>query len=207
MNKRVMWAAAALIAVGIPAAVSAQTAGEKPSVVAAPRAAAVNVPKLPSDFVIGAEDVIGVLFWRDQDMSGDVTVRPDGMITLPLVGDIRAAGLRTDQLKAEVEQAAGKFITEPNVTILVRQINSRKVYITGEVSKPGAYPMTADRSVMQIIAMAGGLTEYADSNNIMILRTENGKQRSYKFHYKDVLRGKALPQNIQLQPGDTVVVP
>ena len=194
-------------AMGAPLALSAQTVSEKPSAAKPAPAAAASVSQIPADFVLGPEDVIGILFWREADMSGDLTVRPDGMITLPLIGDIKAAGLRTDLLKAQIEKAATKFITDPNVTIVVRQINSRKVFITGEVSKPGAYPMTADRSVIQLIAVAGGLTEYADGNNIMILRTENGKQKSFKFHYRDVLRGKALPQNIQLQPGDTVVVP
>ena len=161
----------------------------------------------PEGYVIGPEDVLGVLFWREQEMSGDVPVRPDGMITLPLVGDVKAAGLTTHTLKAEVEKVAAKLITDPNVTITVRQINSKKVFITGQVATPGAYPLTGPRTVLQLIALAGGLLEYADSNNITTLRTVNGKQISYKFRYKDVSRGKALEQNIELQPGDTVVVP
>jgi len=110
-------------------------------------------------------------------------------------------------LKAVIEKAATKFITEPTVTVVVRQINSRKVFITGEVTTPGAYPLIGPRTVMQLIALAGGLTEYADSNAITVMRLDNGRQRSYRFHYKDVARGKALAQNILLQPGDTVVVP
>jgi polysaccharide export outer membrane protein len=98
-------------------------------------------------------------------------------------------------------------LTDPNVTVIVRQINSRKVFITGQVATPGVYPLTGPRTVMQLIALAGGLLEYADSNNITTLRTVDGRQVSYKFRYKDVARGKALSQNIELQPGDVVVVP
>lgn len=162
---------------------------------------------VPKGFLIGPEDVLAVHFWRDQEMSGDVTVRPDGMITLPLVGDIRAAGLTTESLKVQIEQAASRLLTEPNVTVAVKEINSRKVFITGEVGKPGPYPLSGPRTVMQLIAVAGGLLEYADKDNIVVLRTIDGQQKSYKFRYSDVSRGKGLEQNIELQPGDTVVVP
>jgi polysaccharide export outer membrane protein len=166
-----------------------------------------TAPTLPSDYVIGPEDVIGVIFWREPDMSGDVPVRPDGMITLPLLREVRAAGLRPEELRELLEKAAIKFFTEPNVSVVVRQINSRKIFIVGEVATPGAYPLTGPRTVMQAIALAGGLNEFADSANITIMRMENGRQRSFKFSYKDVARGKALAQNIALQPGDTIVVP
>ena len=162
---------------------------------------------VPKGFLIGPEDVLAVHFWRDQEMSGDVTVRPDGMITLPLVGDIRAAGLSPELLKDEIEKAASRLLTEPNVTVAVKEINSRKVFITGEVGKPGPYPLSGPRTVMQLIAIAGGVLEYADKDNILVLRTINGQQKSYKFRYSDVSRGKGLEQNIELQPGDTVVVP
>ena len=162
---------------------------------------------VPKGFLIGPEDVLAVHFWRDQEMSGDVTVRPDGMITLPLVGDIRAAGLTTELLRDQIEKAASRLLTEPNVTVAVKEINSRKVFITGEVGKPGPYPLSGPRTVMQIIAVAGGLLEYADKDNIVVLRTIDGQQKSYKFRYSDVSRGKGLEQNIELQPGDTVVVP
>jgi polysaccharide export outer membrane protein len=174
---------------------------------AAATTTAAVAPTLPSDYVIGAEDVLGILFWREQEMSGDTTVRPDGMITLPLIGDVRAAGYRPDELKAILQKATAKYLTEPNVTVIVRTINSRKVFITGEVTKPGAYQLTGPQTVMQLIATAGGLTEYADANAITVMRTENGRQRSFPFRYKDVAKGKALAQNIQLLPGDTVVVP
>jgi polysaccharide export outer membrane protein len=178
-----------------PAAAPSSAAGSAPAVVVSP------------DYVIGPEDVLGVLFWREQDMSGDVQVRPDGMITLPLIGDMAAAGLRPDALKAQIEEAAARFLTEPNASVVVRAINSRKVFITGEIVKPGEYPLTAPRTVMQLIALAGGLNEYADANNIIVMRMENGAQRSFKFRCKDVAKGRGLEQNVMLLPGDTVVVP
>jgi polysaccharide export outer membrane protein len=163
--------------------------------------------QVPNEYVIGPEDVLGINFWRDTDMTGDVTVRPDGRITLPLIGDITAAGLTPEQLKSEITKAASKLIEDPSVTVIVRAINSRKVFITGQVATPNAYPLTRDLSVMQLITLAGGLTEFADKKNITVLRTENGQQRVFKFNYSDVSKGKGLSQNIVLKPGDTVVVP
>jgi polysaccharide export outer membrane protein len=171
---------------------------------AAPGADGVAVPPA---YVIGAEDVLGVLVWREPEMSGDVTVRPDGIITLPLIGELVAAGLQPGALRDQIQSAAARYLTDAKVMVVVRQVHSRKVFITGEVATPGAYPLAGPRNVMQLIALAGGLTEFADANNITIMRTENGRQRSFKFHYKDVARGKALAENLLLQPGDTVVVP
>ena len=161
---------------------------------------------VPPGYLIGAEDVLGVLFWREKDISGDVIVRPDGKITLPLLNDVQAAGLTTDQLRAALTEAAAKYVEDPNVTVVVRQINSRRVFITGQINKPGPYPLSPGLTVMQLIATAGGLTEFADSKNILIMRTENGKQIAYRFNYKEVLEGKKLQQNIELKPGDTVAV-
>jgi polysaccharide biosynthesis/export protein len=194
-----------LVALGAAAPASAQDARNTASRTTT-TAATVSMA-LPPDYTIGAEDVLGVMFWREQEMSGDVTVRPDGMITLPLLGDIKAAGSRPDALRDQITQAASKYLTDVNVTVVVRQINSRKVFITGQVTTPGAYPLSGPRTVMQLIAMAGGLTEYADGENISIMRQEQAKTRSMKFNYKDVTKGKKLEQNVLLQPGDTIVVP
>jgi polysaccharide export outer membrane protein len=160
-----------------------------------------------TDFVIGPEDVLGILFWREADFSGDFAVRPDGRITLPLIGDIVAAGIAPSALKEQIQAAAAKYLTEPNVTVVVRQINSRKVFITGEVARPGSYPLTGPRTVMQLISLAGGLTEFAKTDGISILRQEEGRTRAFTFNYKDVAQGRSVHQNIQLQPGDTIVVP
>jgi polysaccharide export outer membrane protein len=164
------------------------------------------VPVDPS-FVIGPEDVLGILFWREADVSGDVTVRPDGRVTLPLIGDITAAGVTPSALRDQIQAAFAKYLTDPNVTVVVRQINSRKVYITGEVIRPGAYPLTGPRTVMQLISLAGGVTQFAKSDSISILRPEQGKTRAFVFNYQDVAQGRNVQQNIQLQPGDTIVVP
>lgn len=162
---------------------------------------------IPANYTIGPEDVLGVVFWREPEVSGDVTVRPDGRITLPLIGEILAQGLRPETLRDRIQAAAGKYISDANVSVVVRQINSRKVFITGRVNSPGTFSLAGPRNVMQLIALAGGLTDYADAKNITIMRDEGGRSRSFKFNYKDVAKGKKLEQNITLEPGDTVVVP
>lgn len=161
----------------------------------------------PADYLIGADDLLTVFFWREKEMSGDVAVRPDGRISLPLINDIQAAGLTPAQLRLNITEAAGKYIDDPTVTVVVKTINSRKVFITGQIAKPGAYPLMAPTLVMQMITLAGGVLEYADQENIGILRSVNGKQTRLRFNYKDVARGKRLEQNIELKPGDTIVVP
>jgi polysaccharide export outer membrane protein len=161
----------------------------------------------PTDYVIGPDDLLGIVFWRDADMTQDVTVRPDGLITLPLLSDIKAAGLKPEELRDQIQKAAVKFIADPNVTVVVRQINSRNAFITGEVARPGPYPISGQMTVLQLIAVAGGLSEYADRKNITITRSLAGKVETLKFNYQDVARGKNLAQNIVLRPGDTVVVP
>jgi polysaccharide biosynthesis/export protein len=186
----------------VPQSASAQA---RPAVPPAPRvepAAAV-----PTGYKIGPEDVLGIVFWREAEMNGDVTVRPDGRITVPLIGELVAEGMTPEALRDQIQAAAGKYISAANVSVVVRAINSRKVFITGRVTTPGTYPLVGPRSVMQVIALAGGLNEYADAKNITVLRTQNGRSQTFKFNYKDVARGKKLEQNIMLEPGDTIVVP
>jgi polysaccharide export outer membrane protein len=148
-----------------------------------------------------------VKFWKDNDMSADVVVRPDGLITLPLINDMRAAGLTPEQLRAKVMQAATKFVEAPNVQVYVRDIKSRQVFITGMINRSAPYPLIGPMNVMQLISMAGGLQDFADGKNIVIIRTENGEPVSYRFNYNEVVKRKNLKQNIELKPGDTVVVP
>lgn len=167
---------------------------------------AAGVP-LPSGYVIGPDDVLSIVFWRDKDLSGDVRVRPDGKISVPLLNDVHAAGLTPEQLRVQLSDSAKKFVQEPSATVIVKEINSRHVFITGNVSKPGTYPLNGDMNVLQLIAMAGGLLEYADAKNVVVIRQEGGQQRHHKFNYKDVIRQKRPEQNIALKPGDTVVVP
>jgi polysaccharide biosynthesis/export protein len=159
----------------------------------------------PADFVIGREDVLSIVFWRNKDMSTEVTVRPDGKISLPLLNDVQAAGLTPADLCARLAIESKRFFENPNVTVVVKQINSRKVYITGQIVKPGPYALAAPTTVLQLIAMAGGLKDFAERKNIMVVRHENGQRSSFLFNYKEI--GRNLQQDIELKPGDTVVVP
>jgi polysaccharide export outer membrane protein len=181
-----------------------QSAPAAAAAAAAPRA---TDPALPPGYVIGTDDLLSIVYWKDKDMSADAQVRPDGRIALPLINEVQAAGLTPDELRIRILEESKKYMEDANVTVVVRQINSRKVFITGEVNRPGPYPLTSTLTVMQLIANAGGLREYADSKKIVIMRTERGKPVSLKFNYKDVTSGKNLHQNIELKPGDTVVVP
>jgi polysaccharide export outer membrane protein len=186
---------------------SPPTQGVRPDAPAPTEPVASGVP-VPAEYVIGPSDVLGINFWRDAEMTGDVTVRPDGRITLPLIGDLNALGLTPGQLKSEITKAASNLIKDLSVTVIVRAINSRRVFVTGRVENPGAYPLTGPPlTVMQAIALAGGLTEYADRKNITIIRTEKGRVSTLTFNYSEVSKGRNVSQNILLQPGDTVVVP
>jgi polysaccharide biosynthesis/export protein len=163
---------------------------------------------LPSGYVIGPDDVLLVRYWRNDDMSAEVTVRPDGLISLPLLNELQAGGLTPEQLREKVSKSAMKFLEEaPTVAVVVKAINSRKVYVTGMVAKPGYYQLTGAMTVVQLLATAGGIQEFADSKNISIVRNENGRQVAYAFNYKDFLKRRNLKQNIELKPGDTIVVP
>jgi polysaccharide biosynthesis/export protein len=192
-----------LLALAAPALAQAP-APPAAAVAAAPRA---TDPVVPPGYVIGADDVLSIVYWKDKDMSAEAQVRPDGRIALPLINEVQAAGLTPEQLRQRITEESKKYMEDANITVVVRQINSRKAFITGEVNKPGPYQLTSPTSVLQLIAMAGGLREYANSKRIVIMRAENGKQVSLPFNYKDVVGGKNLNQNIQLKPGDTVVVP
>jgi len=158
--------------------------------------------------------VLGILVWRDQEVSGDVTVRPDGMISLPLIRDVKAAGLTPAELADRIQTAVREFVTDASVTVVMRQMNSRKVFITGEVARPGAYPLASSMTVMQLIAIAGGLNEWANGEDILVMRSESagmvrpaGEPVTFRLNYKELTQRRNLKQNIQLKPGDTVVVP
>jgi polysaccharide export outer membrane protein len=162
---------------------------------------------MPPGYTIGADDQLTIVFWREKDLSADVVVRPDGMISLPLLNDIRADGLTPEQLRVSLTTAASKFVEEPTVTVVVKAINSRKVFITGPVGKPGPYALGGPTTVLQLIAMAGGLGEFANKEKITVIRTEGGKSMALPFNYKEVVVGRRLQQNVELKPGDIVAVP
>jgi polysaccharide export outer membrane protein len=185
----------------------AATAQSMPATAAAAVAPRATDPVVPAGYLIGTDDVLSIVFWKDKDMSAEAQVRPDGRIALPLINEVQAAGLTPEQLRERITEESKKFMEDASVTVVVRQINSRKAFITGEIYKPGTYPLTSPTTVMQLIAMAGGLREYANAKKIVIMRTENGKPTSLPFNYKDIVEGKNLQQNIELKPGDTVIVP
>jgi len=196
-----------------PPSPPAQVKPEVPQKPAAPLPGGAQQPQTPQgvvpppDYVIGPDDQLSIVFWSEKNMSSDVVVRPDGKISLPLVNDVQAAGLTPEQLRQSLAQAASKYIEDTTVAVVVKQINSLRVYITGLVAKPGPYHLTSGLTVLQLIAVAGGLAEWADKSHIKIMRTENGRPVSYRFNYKEVLEGKNLKQNLELKPGDTVIVP
>lgn len=158
-------------------------------------------------YKIGPQDVLDIDVWKEKELTRTVEVRPDGRISLPLLNDIPASGLTPMQLAANITDGLKKFITDPQVTVIVKQINSQRVYILGEVNKPGAYPLLPGMNVLQALSAAGGFTMFANTKKIYVLRQQNGKQKKFSFNYKDVISGKHVNENIVLQPGDQIMVP
>lgn len=199
---------ALMVIVALAPAVSAQQNQARPATPATRAASATTLAaNLPPNYVIGPDDVLGIVFWGDEGLTGDVVVRPDGKISVPLLHDIQAAGLTPEALRDSLMKAGSRYLESPNATVVVRQINSRKVFITGRVQRSGPYVLTAPTTVLQLIALSGGLTDWAQEDQIVVMRNENGRQVRFKFNYNDVREGKKLQQNIMLEPGDTVVVP
>ena len=170
-------------------------------------AAGATEVQAPSGYVIGAGDVLGIKFWQQVELSGDVVVRPDGMISVPLLNDVHAAGQTPQQLSQQISTVAKRWVQDPNVTVIIRQINSRSVFITGRVAHAGKYPLNGATTILQLIAMAGGLSEWADGENVTLMRNERTGFVTRRFNYKDVIARKNLDQNVELLPGDTVIVP
>ena len=160
-----------------------------------------------AEYKIGPQDILRVDVWKEPEISRTVPVRPDGRISLPLLNDVQAVGLTPMQLAAVVAEGFKKYITSPQVTVSVTEINSRRVYVTGEVTRAGAFPLLPNMTVLQALSSSGGFTQFARVKNIYVLRLEEGKQVKHPFNYKDVVSGKRPEQNIQLQPGDVIVVP
>ncbi len=157
----------------------------------------------PHAYIIGAEDVISIRVWREPENSGNFTVRPDGKVSVPLVGEIQAAGLTPEQLSESIAASLERVMVHPEVTVGVEKVNSKKYYIQGEVIKPGAYPLVIPTTILEALVNAGGFREFANTNKIVILR---GSER-LKFNYHQVTHGKNMAQNILLKPGDQIIVP
>jgi polysaccharide export outer membrane protein len=171
------------------------------------QASSANTVATDPDYKIGPQDMLRVDVWKEPDISRTVPVRPDGKITLPLVNDVQASGLTPTQLAAKIAEGLKKYITSPQVTVGVTEINSRRIFVSGEVAHPGAFPLFPNMTVLQALSSAGGFTQFAREKKIYILRMENGRQVKHPFNYKDAISGKNVEQNILLEGGDIIVVP
>jgi polysaccharide biosynthesis/export protein len=158
------------------------------------------------DYIIGADDMLHISVWKEGDLTETLPVRPDGKISMPLLGDVVAAGMTPIELGDSITQKLKKYIADPRVTVVVTAMNSRRVFVTGEVTHTGAMPLLPHMTVLQALA-AAGFTQFANTKGIYLLRTENGKQVKLPFNYKEVVKGLRPEENIPLKPGDTIVVP
>ena len=159
------------------------------------------------NYSIAPEDVLTIDVWKEPEISRTVPVRRDGKISLPLLNDLQAAGLTPTQLGAEIVEKLRATIVHPQVTVIVAQMSSPRIYILGQVTRGGAYPLVPDMTVMQALSIAGGFTPYANLKKIYVMRTENGSDKIFPMNYKEVIGGRKPEQNIRLKPGDTIVVP
>jgi polysaccharide export outer membrane protein len=164
------------------------------------------VPQASPTYVIGADDTLYVNVWKEPDLTATLPVRADGMISLPLLNDVQASGLTPMQLAASITEKLKKYVADPRVTVTVTQMNSQRVYVTGEVAHSGAMTLTPDMTVLQALSSAG-FTQFANTKGIYVLRSENGTQKKYPVNYKKVVKGEDSASNILLKPGDTIVVP
>jgi polysaccharide biosynthesis/export protein len=159
------------------------------------------------NYSIAPEDVLTIDVWKEPEISRTVPVRRDGKISLPLLNDLQAAGLTPTQLVAEIVEKLRATIVHPQVTVIVAQMSSLRIYILGQVTRAGAYPLVPDMTVMQALSIAGGFTPYANLKKIYVMRSENGASKIFPMNYKEVVSGHKPQQNIPLKPGDTIVVP
>jgi polysaccharide export outer membrane protein len=157
-------------------------------------------------YVIGAADVLLISVWKEPDLTATLPVRPDGMISVPLLNDVQAAGLTPMQLAGSLRDKLKKFVADPRVTVVVSQMNSQRIYVTGEVRHTGAMPLLPGMTVLQALA-SSGLTQFANTKAIYVLRSDQGKQQRFPVNYKSLLKGESSNRNILLRPGDTIVVP
>jgi polysaccharide export outer membrane protein len=172
---------------------------------AAPTAS--QVPVNDAGYKIGAQDVLRIDVWKEDQLSRIVPVRPDGKVTLPLLNDLQAVGLTPMQLADVISEGLKKYVNNPQVTVTITEINSRRIYVTGEVARAGAFPLLPNMTVLQALSSSGGFTQFARTKKIYVVRVEDGKQVKLPFNYKEVVDGKKPEQNILLQPGDVIVVP
>jgi len=163
-------------------------------------------PPPPVPYVIGIDDILHIAVWKEPDLTTTLPVRSDGMISLPLLNDVQAAGLTPMELAALLTQKLKKYVANPNVTVLVTQTNSQRIYVIGEVLRTGPMSLVHNMTVLQALATAG-FTQFANTKGIYVLRVDSSQEKKLPFNYKQVIKGEAASQNIFLQPGDTIVVP
>lgn len=211
--------AASMVFVGAHQARSAQKAAVTPSSPAnatpirtaandaKPAATSAAVAANDPDYKIGPLDILRIDVWKEADISRLAPVRPDGKISLPLLNDVQAAGLTALQLSTAITNGLKEYITNPQVTVSVNEINSRRVFVTGEVLRSGALPLLPNMTVLQALSSAGGFTPFARLKKIYVLRVEGGQKVKHSFDYKEVLKGNKQEQDIPLQPGDVIVIP
>ncbi len=159
------------------------------------------------DYVIGPEDILYIHVWKEDHLSRTVPVRTDGKISIPLIDEIQAAGLTPLQLKGVLTQKLKEFVDNPNITVIVSEANSFKVYISGQVKSPGVYRLRSEISMLEFIPMAGGFTDWANQKKILVIRKENGREKRIIVNYKKIVKGKDPSSNILLKPGDSIIVP
>jgi len=174
-----------------------------PRVTATTAASATDDP----DYQIGPGDKLNISVWKEPDLSGTVPVRPDGKVSLPLLSDVQAAGITPVKLAGTITERLRQYLTDPRVTVIVTEANSRRVYLIGEVVHPGAIPMLPNMTLLQALSTSGGFSQFAKIKKMYVLRTDNGKQVKLPVNYKAAISGQAPDQNIALRPGDTIVVP
>jgi polysaccharide biosynthesis/export protein len=208
MNKIATCACLVLIgcaATGMLAQDDGDPAPPRPAQASAPRATSSSA-QTQSDYVIGPDDTLHISVWKEPDLSATLPVRPDGKISLPLLNDVPAAGLTPMELADAITLKLKKYVADPRVTVVVTAMNSRRVFVTGEVTHPGAMALLPNMTILQALSSAG-FTQFANLKRIYLLRAENGRQVKIPFNYKEVVKGDHPEQNILLRPGDTLVVP
>jgi polysaccharide biosynthesis/export protein len=203
----VFFSAFAFFALGSSAQEPPANSQAAPPASAASAAPAQSKSANEAEYKIGPQDTIRIDVWKEAELTRTIPVRPDGKISLPLLNDVQAAGLTSEELAAALREGLKKYINNPQVTVTVTEINSRRVFVTGEVTRPGAVPLLPNMTVLQALSSCGGFTQFARTKNIYVLRQESGKQVKHPFNYKEVISGKKPEDDIQLLAGDVIVVP
>ena len=201
MNRQIEWAIGFLLTLACAGVWAQDSAKDQAKPAAAP-----DTPASQATYVIGADDTLHIDVWKEPDLTATLPVRPDGMISLPLLNDVQAAGLTPMQLATSITEKLKKYLSDPRVTVVVTQMNSQRIFATGEVLHPGAMSLLPHMNILQALSTAG-FTQYANTKGIYILRTEGGKQVKIPVNYKQLLKGEGIDSSILMKPGDTIVVP